>query len=218
MRRMSTARLGNVLVLLFGLLLAAMSPSALAGSSGASDPSGKPSLGKVLRELQRLEADRTREDKQIRLMETERAQDEKEIKVLETEVKQVEGQNRKLQTANQQLQGQTQELQTKVASVPSSSQFARALEGYSGTHQFTLAGGAAGNFIYDRRTNTNTFALQVEPILLYHVNDWLAFEATIKASFSPGGPGTLGSGASFDMPVARVREPLKRRRPRCLAD
>ena len=98
MRRMSTARLGNVLVLLFGLLLAAMSPSALAGSSGASDPSGKPSLGKVLRELQRLEADRTREDKQIRLMETERAQDEKEIKVLETEVKQVEGQNRKLQT------------------------------------------------------------------------------------------------------------------------
>jgi hypothetical protein len=194
-------------VLWFGLVVAAIPPSALAGSGGASDPSdaGKPSLGKVLRELQRLEADRTREDKQIRLMETERAQDGKEIKVLETEVKQVEGQNRKLQTANQQLQGQTQELQTKVASVPSSSQFARALEGYSGTHQFTLAGGAAGNFIYDRRTNTNTFALQVEPILLYHVNDWLAFEATIKASFSPGGPGTLGSGASFDMPVATAQ-------------
>ncbi len=207
MRRMSTARFGNALVLLFGLVVASIPPSALAGSGGASDPSdaGKPALGKVLRELQRLEADRKREDQQIKLMQVERAQDEKEIKVLETEVKQVEGQNQKLQTANQQLQGQTQELQTKVASVPSSSQFARALEGYSGTHQFLLAGGAAGNFIYDRRTNTNTFALQVEPILLYHVNDWLAFEATIKASFSPGGPGTLGSGASFDMPVATAQ-------------
>jgi hypothetical protein len=206
MRRISTARFGNALVLLFGLVVA-MPPSALAGSGGASDPSdaGKPALGKVLRELRRLEADRTREDQQIKVMQIERAQDEKEIKVLESEVKQVEGQNQKLETANQQLQGQTQELQTKVASVPTSSQFARALEGYSGTHQFTLAGGAAGSFIYDRRTNTNTFALQVEPILLYHVNDWLAFEATIKASFSPGGPGTLGSGASFDMPVATAQ-------------
>src|SRR5260370_26121409 len=96
MRRMSTARLGNVLVLLFGLLLAAMSPSALAGSSGASDPSGKPSLGKVLRELQRLEADRTHEDKQVRLMETERAQDEKDIKEDDAEVKHVEDPHRQL--------------------------------------------------------------------------------------------------------------------------
>ena len=105
MRRILTARFGNALVLLFGLVVAAAPSSALAGSSGASDPSdaGKPALGKVLRELQRLETDRTREDKQIRLMETERAQDEKEIKLLETEVKQVEGQNQKLQTANQQL-------------------------------------------------------------------------------------------------------------------
>jgi hypothetical protein len=75
MWRMSTARFGNALVLLFGLVVAAIPPSALAGSSGVSAPSdaGKPTLGKVLRELQRLEADRTREDKQIKVMETERA-------------------------------------------------------------------------------------------------------------------------------------------------
>jgi septal ring factor EnvC (AmiA/AmiB activator) len=102
MRRISAGRFGNVLVMLFGLVVAAIPPSAHAGSSGASDSSdaGKPALGKVLHELRRLEADRAREDRQIRLMETERAQDEKEIKALESEVKQVEGQNQKLQTAN----------------------------------------------------------------------------------------------------------------------
>jgi hypothetical protein len=207
MRKISAAWFGTALVLLLGLVLIAMPPSALAGSSGASDSSdaGKPALGKVLRELQRLEADRAREDQQIKVMQIERAQDEKEIKVLETEVKQVEGQNQKLQTANQQLQGQTQELQTKVASVPSSSQFARAFEGYAGTHQFVLTGSAAGEFIYDRKTNTNTFALGVEPILLYRMNDWLAFEATIEAAFDPGGPGSIGSGATFDMPVATAQ-------------
>ncbi len=204
---MSTVWLRSALVLLLTFVVAAIPPSALAGGSGALDPSdaGKPALGKVLRELQRLEADRTREDKQIRLMETERAQDEREIKVLETEVRQVEGQNQKLQTTNQQLQGQAQALQAKVESVPSSSQFARALESYSGTHQFVLTGTAAGEFIYDRKTNTNTFALGVEPIILYRMNDWLAFEASIEGAFDSGGPGSIGSGASFDMPVATAQ-------------
>jgi hypothetical protein len=83
-----------------------------------------------------------------------------------------------------------------VAAGPTQSQIARWLGGYWGSTQFTLTGGAAADFIYDRQNGQNTFAVNFSPLVLYRLNDWLAFEGTFSASFSPG-----SSGASFSSAV-----------------
>ena len=86
-----------------------------------------------------------------------------------------------------------------MAAGPTEPQINRLLAGYWGTHQFTLTGGAAIDYIYDHKLNQNTFSLDFEPILLYRPTDWMAFEGTFEASYDPG------SGASFDAPVATAQ-------------
>jgi hypothetical protein len=90
-------------------------------------------------------------------------------------------------------------MQAQVAAGPTEPQIARLLGGYWGSHQFTLTGGAAVDYIYDHKLNQNTFTLDFEPIMLYRPTDWLAFEGTFEAAYDPG------SGASFDAPVATAQ-------------
>ena len=91
------------------------------------------------------------------------------------------------------------QIQAQVAAGPTEPQIARLLGGYWGSHQFTLTGGAAVDYIYDHKLNQNTFTLDFEPIMLYRPTDWLAFEGTFEAAYDPG------SGASFDAPVATAQ-------------
>ncbi len=78
-------------------------------------------------------------------------------------------------------------------------QFDSFMNRYLGTHQFTFAGAAAGDFIYDHQTNQNTFALVFEPLVLYRLNDWILFEAEIEAGLPQG------SHAEFALPVATAQ-------------
>jgi len=184
-----------LVAMVFGMATMTAAPRALAEDAEAQAKA----LKQVERELHQLRADRTRDRKLIENL-------ERKLDEVETQDRQVRTTNDQLQTTTQRLQTSNQELQTKtdqelkqiqaqVAGVPSQQQLAKALSGYWGTHQFTLAGGAAGDFIYDHKLNQNTFSVAFEPIILYRPNDWLAFEGTFEAAFDPG------SGASFDSPV-----------------
>jgi hypothetical protein len=61
------------------------------------------------------------------------------------------------------LQSRTDEelkqIQAQVAAGPSEPQIARALGGYWGSHQFTLTGAAAVDYIFDHKLGQNTFTL-----------------------------------------------------------
>ncbi|HEV3112727.1 MAG TPA: hypothetical protein VGY99_19755 [Candidatus Binataceae bacterium] len=160
------------------------------GVAGAADGS---ELRQIKREIQKIKADEARE----------RERDEKLIGELEQKVDKLESQNQQLQQSSQKLQTQTsqqyQELHEQISNNPSPAQFARSFQDYLGTHQFTLTGAVGGDFIYNRQTATNTFALDFEPIILYKVTDWLLFEGTIEANLPAGGS------ADFQLPVATAQ-------------
>jgi hypothetical protein len=156
------------------------------GMAGAADSS---ELRQIRREIQQIKADEQRE----------RERDEKLIGDLEQKVEKLENQNHQLKQSSEKLLTQTSQLQEQISSSPTPSQFARGFADYLGTHQFTLTGAVAGDFIYDRQTATNTFALDFEPLILYRVNDWLLFEGTIEANLP------VGSSADFQLPVATAQ-------------
>ncbi len=174
------------------LLLAILVLSVAVGSRVA-EAADSAELQQIKREIQNIKADERRE----------RERDEKLIGDLEKKVEQLETQNHQLQQSSEKLQTQTsqqyQQLQEQISTSPTASQFARSFADYLGTHQFTLTGAVAGDFIYDRQTATNTFALDFEPIVLYRVTDWLLFEGTIEANLPAGGS------ADFQLPVATAQ-------------
>ena len=161
---------------------------AAGGICGAEDGS---ELRQIRREIQQIRADEERQ----------RQRDERLIGELEQKVEKLENQNRQLQQSSAQMQTRTtQQLQQINEQLGSSaSDFARTFHDYLGTHTFTLTGAVGGDFIYDRQTATNTFALDFEPIILYRVTDWLLFEGTIEANLPAGG------GADFSLPVATAQ-------------
>ena len=129
-----------------------------------------------------------------------------EMRLLERRVEDLESQNNELKKSNTQLKDDTQKLQTTTAqqlqtlqsqvAAPSPASFADAFNRYLGRYRFTLVGGAAGSFIYDRASNVNTFALDMEPIILWQISDRILFEGTIEANLP------AGSSADFQLPVA----------------
>ena len=132
------------------------------------------------------------------------------IHALEHRVEQLEGENADLRKTNTQLKDQAQKaettttqqiqtLQTQVTAAPSSASFSEAFNRYLGRNRFTLAGGAAGSFVYDRQSSINSFALELEPIILWQLNDRMLFEGTIKANLPSG------SSADFQLPVATLQ-------------
>lgn len=160
-------------------------------------------LKQVERELRQLRADRARDHKVIQKLQQELDQVRSQDNEIRTSNQQLQTTTQKLQTSNQQLQTKTdtelKQLQDQVAEGPSQRQFAQGLSRYWGEHQFTLTGAAAGDFVADHQNGQNTFSLTFEPLMLYRMNDWLAFEGEFEAAYDPG------SGASFDAPVATAQ-------------
>lgn len=191
--------IATLTVAVLGMVTITAVPRALADDSEAQAKA----LKQVERELRQLRADRARDRKLIERLEQKLDQVQAQDGQIRTTNQQLQTSTQQLQNSNQQLQSKTDEqlkqLQNEVAQGPSPRQFAKALGGYWGTHQFTLTGAAAGDFVYDRQNGQNTFALTFEPLMLYRPNDWLMFEGEFEAAFDPG------SGASFDAPVATAQ-------------
>jgi hypothetical protein len=140
---------------------------------------------------------------EIRAIQADRANDRQEIKLLRQKVEQLENENGQLKTNSVRIEKDTSQtaeqlktLSETVESTPSRSGFASLFSDYLGSHRLTIAGDAAGSFIYDRQTATNTFALTFEPLFLYRMNDWLLFEGIVTANLP------AGSSADFQVPVA----------------
>ena len=174
----------------------AAAPRALADDTEAQAKA----LKQVQRELRQLRADRARDRKLIELLQQKLDQVQSQDNQIRTTNQQLQTTTEQLQNSNRQLQTKTDEklkqVQAQVAEEPSQRQLAKALSGYWGSTQFTLTGAAATDFIYDRQAGKNTFAVNFSPVVLYRLNDWLAFEGTFTAAFSPG-----SSGASFSSAV-----------------
>jgi hypothetical protein len=141
--------------------------------------------------------------KDIRRVQAARASDREEIKLLRQRVEQLENENGELKSNTVKIEKDTSQtieqvktLSETVDAAPSQTGFASAFGDYLGSHRLTIAGDAAGSFIYDRQSATNTFALLFEPLLLYRLNDWLMFEGIITANLP------VGSAADFELPVA----------------
>jgi type II secretory pathway pseudopilin PulG len=182
-------------VAILAIATVAAAPRALADDAEAQAKA----LKQVERELRQLRLDRARDRKLIEQLEKKLDQVQSEDNQVRTTNQQLQTNTQQLQSSNQQLQTKTDEelkqIQAQVAAVPSESQLAKALGGYWGSHQFTIAGGASVDYIYDHKLGQNTFSLDFEPIMLFRLNDWLAFEGGFEASYGPG------SGASFDSSV-----------------
>lgn len=164
---MNGQRLGKSALVFLGLL-AVVWPQKVLGQ----DPRPR---SRELREIRRA----------IKHLEQDRAKDRDLIERLLRRLDQVEGENRQLKASNQQTQSQTTQqikaLETKVEAGPAPSTLQQALSGFWGDHRFVVTGSAAGTYLYDRGTNFNTFAAQFEPLFLYRMTDWLAFEGEIEA-------------------------------------
>ena len=140
---------------------------------------------------------------EIRQILRDRAADRHEIKVLRQRVEQLENESGQLKANSLKIEKNTSQtveqlktLSDAVEAAPPRTAFASAFSDYLGSHRLTIAGDAAGSFIYDRQTATNTFALEFEPLFLYRMSDWLLFEGVIAANLP------AGSSADFQIPVA----------------
>ena len=134
----------------------------------------------------------------------------REIQRLQQRVDELEQQNRRLQRTNAEIKATNQQLQTstkhqveslqsQVTTSSSPASFAEAVNRYLGNYRFTLVGGAATSFIYNRQSNINTYALDFEPVILYRLNDRMLFEGTIEANLPSG------SSADYQLPVATLQ-------------
>ncbi|HZY58534.1 MAG TPA: hypothetical protein VFE56_02145 [Candidatus Binataceae bacterium] len=180
--------------------LAVLMVVARPGRLSAADSTGPAEIRQIKQEIRRIKTEEERE----------RARQEKLIEQLERKVDQLQSQNQQLLKSNDKLQATSQNLQSQtsqqiaqikeeVGSGPSPSRFARSFEDYLGQHQVTIAGGVGASFIYDHQTATNTFALDLEPLLLYRVTDWLLFEGEIEANLP------VGADAEFQLPLANAQ-------------
>jgi hypothetical protein len=169
----------------------------------AGDSGDAPDLVQFRQEIDSLKGSEATERRRVE-------QDEKHIQELENQLRRLETQNQKLGKTASTLeinetkftgdtQQRLQELQNQLAAKSSQPDFQSEMNRYLGTHQLTIAGAAAGAFIYDKQTAQNTFSLEFEPLFLYRLNDWILFEGTIAATLPPG------SGASFSLPVATAQ-------------
>jgi hypothetical protein len=175
----------------------AAAPRALADDTEAQAKA----LKQVQRELRQLRADRARDRKLIEQLQQKLDQVQSQDSQIRTTNQQLQTTTEQLQHSNRQLQSKTDEelkqIQAQVAEGPTKPQIARWLGGYWGSHQFTIAGAAAAAFIYDRKLDQNTFAVNFNPEMFFRVNDWILFQGSLDAAWNPG-----SSGASFSSGVA----------------
>src|SRR5215831_17601761 len=169
------------------------------GLASAAEPAGTETIPTMQRQINKIKADESAERRRVE-------KDERLIQVLEQQLEQLESrdatlssQTHALEVTNNKLKtdtAQLQDSQKQLAAGLSDEQFGSAMNRYLGSHQFTWNGAVAGDFIYDRGNNTNTFALVFEPLVIYRLNDWISFEGEIEAGLPQG------SSAEFQLPVA----------------
>lgn len=170
------------------LWIAAGPSSALAGDSSISPLSADP---------------KSPHDREIQEIRQEIEHLEQKVDQLQKEDQQLQKTNTELKAKDSQLETNTnqqiQTLQSNVASATSPESFAESMNQYLGRYRFTIAGGVAGSFIYDRQSEINTFNIAMEPILLWQISDKMLFEGTVEAALP------AGSAADFELPVATIQ-------------
>jgi hypothetical protein len=177
---------------LAALVLAAPLPSWSADSDGAA-------LREIKKEIKQLERDRARDlDKMESL--------EKKVEQLESENTQLKANNNEAKTAATAATQQVKSLQAQVEEGPNPRGMAKAMEGYLGSHTFTVSGAAGADFVFDQQSGAldgirhgtqNSFFLDWEPLILYRPADWILFEGVLSAGFGNAGTGTDLSSALF---------------------
>ena len=194
---MPAGRIFSTFLFVFGA--AALSLAGLTHAAD-SDSGDTAALKEIRREMRQMREERKRDREVIRSLEIKVQQLETKGSSVEATTQQLQNTDEKLKETTLELQqtnAKVKTLQTKVAEGPTEPQLARLLGGYWGTHQFTIAGGAAADFIYDRQLAQNTFAVNFNPEMFFRVNDWILFQGSLDASWNPG-----SSGASFSSGVA----------------
>ena len=188
----------TLLAFCFGLVVSGPGNNTFAADATSSDD-----ISRVKRQVEVLKGAEAHERGRL-------AADEKLLRALEQRLDELDARNQALQRSTEQVSASSHQLQAstteqihaikdQLAAGPPTDYFDNAFARYLGTHQFTVAGDAAGSFIYDRQTAQNTFSLTFQPIILYRLNDWILFEGSISAGLP------LGSGASFSLPVATAQ-------------
>src|SRR6201986_4513151 len=166
-------------------------------SAGAAPPAN---LDLIQSQIDRIQRDEAAERKRVNSDETVIRQLQQQLQAFKVHDATLINRDQELELSNTQLKAQTeqqlQDVKAQLAAGISPSEFNSAIARYLGTHQFTWNGAVAGDFIYDRGNNTNTFALTFEPLVIYRLNDWISFEGELEAGLPQG------SDAEFQLPVA----------------
>jgi len=186
-------------LVLFVLAVAIAIPSARVRADDSSDAK---SLRTIVRELKRLERDRSHDRDQIQRL-------EKRVDQLETENAQLKASSTEVKTEATQTAQVVKQIQTQqTQSQASPQEFSSAIDRYLGSHTFSVTGAAGVDFLYDQqphaidgipRGSQNTFALDWEPMVLYRPADWILFEGVGSFSFGQNGTGADLSLADFQI-------------------
>jgi hypothetical protein len=167
--------------------------------SWSADSDGPASLREIKKEIRDLAVDRQRALEKIQRL-------EQRVEQLENENSQIKASNAQIKTETVQTTEQVKTLQQSVEAGPSPSGMAKAVQGYLGSHTFTLTGAAGFDYIVDQQSaaldglshqTQNSFFFDFEPMLLYRPTDWILFEGVLGAGFGNAGTGTDLSSALF---------------------
>src|ERR1017187_8982294 len=144
---------------IFSLFLFALGVVALSmvgrARAADSDASGAADLKEIRSEMRQLREERKRDRAVIHSLEIKVQQLETKDSKVETTTQQLQNTDQKLKETTLELQqtnAQVKTLQTKVDAPIPSPEFGDAVSRYLGTHSFTVAGAAGGNFIYDNQS------------------------------------------------------------------
>src|SRR5689334_4830735 len=172
------------------------------GVTSAEEPARAFNSHSIQQQLNKIRSDESSERRRME-------KDEQLIEQLEQQLQQLQSRDIKLskqadalEVANDKLKANTAVLQDsqKQLAAGFSEQFGSAMSRYLGSHQFTWNGAVAGDFIYDRGNNTNTFALTFQPLVIYRLNDWISFVGELEAALPQG------SEAKFGLPIAMFQD------------
>jgi len=181
---------------LFLTVIPLMSFAAAAASAASSSTSD---LELIQRRINKIERNENAERDRVNTDEQAIRQLKQQLRAITARDADLVSKDQHLELSDTQLKAQTeqqiQDVKAQIAKGESPSEFGSEFGRYLGSHQFTWNGAVAGDFIYDRGNNTNTFALIAQPLVIYRLNDWISFEAEIEAAFPQG------SGASFDLGI-----------------
>ena len=181
-----------------GALILALSLPLNGGIAAAADTAADPTP-QIEQQLNQIKTNESSEQSRVE-------HDERAIRQLEQQLQELKSQHAALVHQADTLEitsnklkvdtAQLQDSQKELASGVTDEQFGSAMSRWLGSHQFTWNGAVAGDFIYDRGNNTNTFALAFQPLVIYRLNDWISFEGEMDGLLPQG------TSAQFALPVA----------------